>query len=234
VILSNLGDYISYENGLWVIQNPAEDENFADKWNEKPERSKAFFRWLERAQQDFGLANEQKSLAESAGQLKKSLGEAEVQRAVERLRVNGSQLISLPVVHKPLEVPPLASTAHVQAPQWPERLSYSAKLVAHTYTANRKKKMGGLGDYGIAKKTALRFQVTSNVKGAYTVKWQVVNTGNEAFHAQQLRGDFYDSDGSHYRWETAGYAGTHWVEAFVIQDGVCVARTGRKHVKVRG
>jgi hypothetical protein len=234
VILSNLGDYISYENGLWVIQNPAEDENFADKWNEKPERAKAFFRWLGRAQQDFGLANEQKSLAESAGQLKKSLGEAEVQRAVERLRVNGSQLISLPVVHKPLEVPPLASTAHVQAPQWPERLTYSAKLVAHTYTANRKKKMGGLGDYGIAKKTALRFQVTSNVKGAYKVKWQVVNTGNEAFHAQQLRGDFYDSDGSHYRWETAGYAGTHWVEAFVIQDGVCVARTGRKHVKVRG
>jgi hypothetical protein len=25
-----------------------------------------------------------------------------------------------------------------------------------------------------------------------------------------------------------------WVEAFVIQGGVCVARTGRKHVKVRG
>lgn len=94
--------------------------------------------------------------------------------------------------------------------------------------------MGGLGDYGIAKKTALRFQVTTNVKGSYTGKWQVVNTGEEAFYAKQLRGDFYDCDGPHYRWETAGYAGTHWVEAFVIQDGVCVARTGRKHVKVGG
>jgi hypothetical protein len=91
-----------------------------------------------------------------------------------------------------------------------------------------------LGDYGIAKKTALRFQISTNVRSSFSVKWQVVNTGEEAFRAGQLRGDFYESDGPHYRWETAGYAGTHWVEGFVIQDGVCVARTGRKHVRVRG
>ncbi|MCL1595578.1 MAG: hypothetical protein M3132_14620 [Actinomycetia bacterium] len=36
------------------------------------------------------------------------------------------------------------------------------------------------------------------------------------------------------RWESTAYAGTHWVEAFVIKDGVCVARSGRKYVRVRG
>ncbi|MBN8728906.1 MAG: nucleotidyltransferase [Acidobacteria bacterium] len=234
-ILSNLDGYIRCENGLWVIQNPVEpDENFADKWNEKPERREAFFRWLQNARRDFGLAVEQKTLNESAVQLKKSLGAAEVQRAVDRLHFDGSKLVSLPVAAKALEVPPLASTGHVQAPCWPERLTHTAKLVAYTYTANRKKKMGGLGDYGIAKKTALRFQISTNVRSSFSVKWQVVNTGEEAFRAGQLRGDFYESDGPHYRWETAGYAGTHWVEGFVIQDGVCVARTGRKHVRVRG
>ncbi|HNY39953.1 MAG TPA: nucleotidyltransferase [Bryobacteraceae bacterium] len=234
-ILSHLAEYIRCENGHWQIENPVEpDENFADKWNEKPERREAFFHWLEKARREFGLAVEQKLLNESAAQLEKSLGTAEVQRAVERLRVNGSRLILLPVVHKPLEVAPLASTAHVQAPPWPQHLTHTAKIVAHIYTANKKKKMGGLGDYGIAKKTMLRFQVTTNAKSPYSVKWQVVNTGDEAYRAGQQRGGLYDSEGPHYRWETASFAGTHWVEAFVIKDDVCIARSGRKYVKVRG
>jgi hypothetical protein len=34
------------------------------------------------------------------------------------------------------------------------------------------------------------------------------------------------------RWEMTAYAGTHWVEAFVVKDNVCVGRSGRKLVKV--
>lgn len=233
-ILSSMDRYIEKENGLWTIRNPVEpDENFADKWNEKAERREAFVQWLERARCDFGLAVARRTLNESATHLKKSLGAAEVERAVERLRFDGSRLVSLPLVVKPLEVPPLATTSHVQDPPWPERLTNTAKLVGHTYTADRKKKIGNLGEYSIAKRTALRFEVSSNVRSPFTVKWQVVNTGDEALRAHQLRGDFYESDGCHYRWETAGYVGTHWIEGFVVQNGVCVARTGRKHVKVR-
>jgi hypothetical protein len=49
-----------------------------------------------------------------------------------------------------------------------------------------------------------------------------------------LRGEFYDSEGGQgVRWETTRYAGTHWVEAFVVKEGVCVARSGRKYVRIK-
>jgi hypothetical protein len=67
------------------------------------------------------------------------------------------------------------------------------------------------------------------------VHWQVVNTGSEAAQdADGLRGKFYDSEGGPgVRWESTRYAGTHWVEAFVVKEGVCVARSGRKYVRIK-
>ena len=225
---------IGYQDGRWVIQNPVEpDENFADKWNEKPKRREAFLKWLDRAKSDFSAAVEKKSLTESVAVLRKSLGAPEVDRAAGRLTVQGEKLVALPVIVEGLQAPPLGPAEHIQTPPWRQDLTHKVKIVANTYSANKKKKIAPLGSYALAKQTAIRFQAETNVKRAFMVKWQVVNTGEEARAKQQLRGDFYDSDGQHYRWEHAGYAGTHWVEAFVIKDGVCVARSGRKHVKVR-
>jgi hypothetical protein len=229
-----MAGYIFCRDGSWVIENPVEpDENFADKWNEKPARREAFFRWLERAKRDFGLASEKKSLNETVEVLRKSLGTGEVDRAVRRLEIRENKLVARPVVVEMLQAPPLASTAHVQPSPWREDLTHKVKIIANTYSENKKHKIGPLGSYAIAKKTALRFHVETNVKGIFEVQWQVVNTGEEARSVKQLRGGFYSSDAAHYRWEHAGYAGTHWVEALVIKDGVCVARSGRKHVKVR-
>lgn len=233
-ILSSMHGYIRYENGRWWIRNPAEaNENFADRWNEEPDRRKAFFAWLEKARKEFSYAADQKTLGDTATVLGKALGAGEVGRAVARLSVQGGALVAQPPVFKSLDAPPLATESHVQRPPWREDLTHSAKIKASTYTANKKTKLAALGDYAIAKNTNIRFEVSSGVKGVYTVKWQVVNTGQEAYAANQLRGDFYDSDGQHYRWERAGYGGTHWVQAFVIKDGVCIARTERKYVKVR-
>ena len=40
-------------NGKYYITNPAyPNENYADKWNEHPERAQTFFTWLKQAQQD--------------------------------------------------------------------------------------------------------------------------------------------------------------------------------------
>lgn len=53
-ILSNMKNYIRYDGTQYIIENPTDTlENFADKWNEHPERAEAFFSWLEQAQQDF-------------------------------------------------------------------------------------------------------------------------------------------------------------------------------------
>ncbi len=53
-IIRNMRLYIRQENGKYVISNPVEeDENFADKWTEYPERQRNFFDWLNRLEQDF-------------------------------------------------------------------------------------------------------------------------------------------------------------------------------------
>lgn len=99
------------------------------------------------------------------------------------------------------------------------------------------KEMWKLSGRPVPKNRWLRFEARTNVPGPYEVQWQVVNTGQEASSAgaQQLRGGFDDGEGTNgaVRWESTAYRGTHWIEAFVIKGGVCVARSGPVYVRVR-
>ena len=53
-ILSDMEKFIENKNGTHRVVNPVNDaENFADKWEDEPEKSKAFLEWLTAAQRDF-------------------------------------------------------------------------------------------------------------------------------------------------------------------------------------
>lgn len=58
------------------------DENFADKWQQYPERKSAFYRWLNKAKEDF-ITNPLNAVGMDslAKVFKNSLGEAPVKRA---------------------------------------------------------------------------------------------------------------------------------------------------------
>lgn len=234
-ILQCMPSQILVKDGRYAVFNPVEpDENFADKWNEKPARRVAFFKWLERAQADFQVAAEKMTLSESTAVLAPALGTGATLRAAKSLGVPTATSALVPVP-APVSVPGLGSSGHCQRPAWPERLAGKAKVRGEVYMQNWKgKKLWDLSDRAVPKNVRLKFILTTNVPAPYQVKWQVVNTGNEAEAEGDLRGDFYDSEGSATRWEHTKYAGTHWVEAFVIKDEVCLARSGRALVKVRG
>lgn len=57
----------------------------------------------------------------------------------------------------------------------------------------------------------------------YTLKWKVRNFGQEAERLGQLRGKIYNGSGM-TRQEGTLYEGVHYVECYVIKNGVCVAR----------
>jgi hypothetical protein len=61
------------------------------------------------------------------------------------------------------------------------------------------------------------------------VQWQVVNSDEDAWRANGLRGGFYESKPRGVRWETTEYRGVHWVQAFVVRkrDRLCVGRSER-------
>ena len=56
-ILSRMEHAIEHDGQHYIIRNPTDGlENFADKWEDHPERAKAFFHWLEQARNDFQTA----------------------------------------------------------------------------------------------------------------------------------------------------------------------------------
>ena len=130
------------------------------------------------------------------------------------------------------QVPPLGDTRHVHPLEERERLTHNARVSGTLYLKSGKK-LWPLSERPVPKHVRIRFEVSTNTPQPYIVKWQVVNTGEEA--AQQLRGDFYKGDTSdgNVKWEPTAFLGTHWVEALLIKNGECVARSGRKYVKVR-
>lgn len=235
-IIRDMTKFIENRSGKWWVANPVDpDENFADKWNEKAERRLAFFKWHERIQSDFADIVDKRSLYEFAESLSTPFGRSAVLTAAKSLGLDFSEGA---VIHRAIliQIPALADSQHCRAPEWPLMLSYKASITGTVYRAlYSKKKLWDLTDRPVPKNVGLRFVISTNVPPPYEVRWQVVNTGREAAIAGQLRGGFYRSDDSTdaVRWESTSYAGTHWIEAFIIKNDVCVARSNRKFVKIR-
>ncbi|SEJ06348.1 hypothetical protein SAMN05428950_1011007 [Sphingomonas sp. OV641] len=81
----------------------------------------------------------------------------------------------------------------------------------------------------IARGSELRFDARTEVKRPFEVFWQIVNTGEAARVARDLRGGFDAGDvtpGVLSRYEGAEYPGTHSIECLIVKDGLLVARSG--------
>jgi len=133
--------------------------------------------------------------------------------------------------------------SHVQPPLWPLRLNnkYKVRLDAFIYKGN--KKMGGINSNGrvIQSGVNLKFIACTNAKGNYEVHWQVVNTGEHARQEGGLRGKFFKaklregelSSNPLVNWEYTQYTGKHWIQCFIVKDGVCVGQSKKFFVNVK-
>jgi hypothetical protein len=226
-IVLTMDRYVERRGDRWWVANPAQpQENFADKWNEKPERKDAFIRWLERMRGDVAAAGRAKSENEARTAISKVFQPRS--RARRPIEVSGHRA-----------VPGLGDQNHRQPTPWPwaTATSYKCSVRGWVYPDIRKgKRLWELTDRPVPKRIGLRFEVKTNVPPPYQVFWQVVNTGVEAVAAKGLRGGFdrSEADREGVRWETTSYTGTHSIEAFVVRNGYCVARSGSRHVRIRG
>jgi hypothetical protein len=229
-LVRKMPTHIEKRNGKWWVANPAHpDENFADKWNESPERREAFLRWLGRVLSDLADAPLSKSAGERRNDLAESFG---IRQQPGNIAMMSKSLPALLQEH----VPALASISHVEPPKWPQRRMYNCSVSGYVYRKERRKRpLWALSDdRPVAKGYGLRFLAQTDAPPPFEVEWQITNTGREALDVGGLRGHFYPSDdGSRGRWESTSYAGTHWVEAFIVKNGVCVARSGPKYVKIK-
>jgi hypothetical protein len=74
------------------------------------------------------------------------------------------------------------------------------------------------------KHMALTFRAETTVPGSIRVFWKVRNFGDVAERLGQLRGEITESVGLTKHDEHTLYTGDHYVECYVIKNGVCVAR----------
>jgi len=237
-ILGSIDDYqssgvIIKRDGRWVIPNPVNPgENFADRWNDPgSHRAEAFFEWIAWVQQDLALAQQTAWESDSKKLLAESLG-----LSSEGTPSRPSTGAKLALASD--SVPSLANTSHCQPPPWPVQLQYGVKVTGGVRRSlNASKTLWRLAGRAVPKEYAIRFHAETNAPPPYEVKWQVVNTGPEAEKAgrEQLRGGFDPGEGlyGNTRREGTAYRGTHGIEAFVVKDGRCVARSGRILVRVK-
>lgn len=68
------------------------------------------------------------------------------------------------------------------------------------------------------------FIQTTDVIGDYDVIWKVKNEGEIAKSRNNFRGQLLNDTGSHIRNENTNFAGPHFVECYIIKNGICVAR----------
>ncbi|MCT3440156.1 nucleotidyltransferase [Limosilactobacillus fermentum] len=71
-------------------------------------------------------------------------------------------------------------------------------------------------------KKELKFSVTSTDCQDYDVFWKVRNVGNEAIRRNCIRGQIVK--GNNQKIEHSQFNGNHYVECYLVKNGVCVAR----------
>lgn len=107
-----------------------------------------------------------------------------------------------------------------------------------TITARTRPKPGfraGSVAGSVQKDRSLVFQIgATSVPKPFQVYWKVRNFGADAERAGGLRGEIREDPrrDDAYRSETTRYVGDHYVEVYVVKEGVCVARA-RKAVRIR-
>lgn len=224
------------KNGKYYIENPSytgeEKENFAEKWNDHPNRADAFFEWIEQAKTNLiDSIDLFDNKTDIAGILGISLGENMVQKVVNEYDRITANAIAEKIQEKELSLIPyrirnLLSVPHRQKAPWtlPKGYRVFIKATVTDMQGNRYqyKNDGEPLDKGLS----IEFTAVFTGKMPYTVKWQIVNTGDDARGKGCLRGEFENSNiGRNTRWEGTEYTGSHYIQCFIIKRGQCIAKS---------
>ena len=234
-ILSRMDDYIEYKNGVVWIGNPTDPlENFADKWEEYPEREAAFRDWLAQAREDFAEVAGMSSLTEIGEYMAPNLGRKLIEEVINKKAPAKKNALS--VIGKKFS---FLSPAHRKEPMWPMLRSGRVEIAEATYIRSISGAMARpffSDGAAIPAQCDLIFKAQTDVAEPYQVYWQVVNNGRDASNDGGLRGGFTkDADGvaglTHN--EKSLYKGTHTIECFIVKGEVCVARSGQFVVNIK-
>ncbi|MDF9554144.1 nucleotidyltransferase [Bacillus tropicus] len=114
---------------------------------------------------------------------------------------------------------------------FPVDIRYNLTINANVLQAGFRE--GSLSDFILKRfplktKKQLKFYIEQNetdeLELPYTVYWKVRNVGLEAVQRNMIRGEISQDTGNEQITETTDFRGSHYVECYIIHNGVCVAK----------
>lgn len=217
-IAVNMRQHIEKEDGEWTVSNPVRpDENFANKWNTNEARRDAFFDWLGVVEGVFGGLRSSSDVSDIVESLRSTRG-------------------SLPIASGTTSAAVAVPAAHREALRWEDRSRVgTVRLRCQRRTPSGDRSWIDSGTLS-PKNSTLHFVADTDIAGSFDVYWQVVNTGLEASSCGGLRGEIFEAAtagvGGLRQKESTLYAGRHWIECFLVRDGVCVGRSREFFVNI--
>lgn len=159
------------------------------------------------------------------------MGENVVQKAFSEVDAKTAKSILEETQEKELALVPhktrsLLSVPHREKTPWTLPKGYRV-LIKATVTDGYGRKYPYKNDgEPLDKAVSIDFTAIFTVSMPNKVKWQVVNTGEDARGKASLRGGFEDSNvGRNTRSEGTEYTGSHYVQCFIIKKGKCVGKS---------
>lgn len=250
-LIGRLDVYLQANPALLVVQNPVlSQETFNRHWDQ--EKYENFRACIHRYREWIDDAYDEDDYNESIRKWRRVFGDdfarkegqsvAMFSESVSLIKKTGYRDVVTAVLYKgsdflsnliPINLP------HVKRLPWSiAKNTVPVKIIAKVYD-NSGYHIISSGDV-VEKNVKVQYEALHHngfpfSHNEFVVKWQVVNTDEQANSANQLRGDFYSSDTYGVRSETTRYRGAHWVEAFVIlkRNNQCLGRSGRFFIVVK-
>lgn len=84
-VVPRMRDYIEKRDGDWWVSNPVNpEENFADKWTEKPRKARLFFEWLDEIEQEYKELLTDQGFAKIGDYLRKAFGRRDAEAVMSK------------------------------------------------------------------------------------------------------------------------------------------------------
>lgn len=206
--------------------------DWIDDAYDEPDETKSRSKWQRVFGDEFGKgAKKDIAKIEESRLLPLSFIRVGINDAVQAVRAGGQQVLA----HVPQYVP------WMKPELWPVVADNTVgiRATAH-YDRTGSRRIGPIQSGELLKKgLELRFESVTATGLPYAgkdhlVQWQVVNSDQDAWNSDGLRGGFYRSEPRGVRWEKTQFRGIHWVQAFVIRrrDKVRIGRSDRFFVVI--
>lgn len=213
-IVQNIENGIEIENGRPFVANPVNrNEILSGKWDKDKRYFEAFNNWLIQLKMDFNIKQVDYSPNERI---------ANIERSLFKKREFDAPMVLMDDIK------------HHKNMKW----AFKDLIVVRIKTSFNYRKKGYKtikSRTPLSKGGRLKFEVIADNLKNYEIYWQITNTGKEAIDANCLRGDFYSSEifeGKRVRTESTSYLGYHYVEAFLVKNGVCYGKSTPFEVNV--